>query len=106
MKRGRKKRPLVTFHDSFTKITSRVREYYHVDFLDVDSRKRDVAFARQVAMYMMMVFTDTPIKDIAKLVLDTEDHGSVIYANKQIRAFCRQYPDIRKQIIDIETMLE
>jgi chromosomal replication initiation ATPase DnaA len=106
MKRGRKKRPLITFQDNFVKITSSVMEYYHVDFLDRRCRERDVAFARQVAMYMMVVFTDTPLKDIAQLIMGNQDHAVVMYANKMIRAHCLNYPDIRKQIIDIETMLE
>lgn len=106
LKRGRKKRPLETFLGSFYEITSVVRNYYQVDPLDLSSKKREVAFPRQVAMYMMVVFTDTPLKDIAQLIIGKPDHSTVLYADRQVRAFCRFNPEIRKQIIDIESMLE
>lgn len=106
LKRGRKKRPLETFTGSFSAIVERVKEYYQVDPTDLNNKKRPAAFARQVAMYLMYTFTDAPTKDIGTLMMGTPDHALVMYANKQIRGFCRFDPEIRKQIIDIETMLE
>lgn len=89
---------------SHEKILSQVSEYYGVDVFQ-KTHRRDISFPRFVAMYLLVVFTDMKLADIGRL-WPSSDHSMVIYANKQVRAICRFNPEIRKQIIELESKLE
>ena len=85
------------------KIIRQVSQYYNTDIL-LRTRKKSVSFPRAVAMYLICVFTDLTMAEIGREF--GKDHSSVIYSNKKIRAFCLNYPDIRKQVIELETVFE
>lgn len=84
-------------------IINKVGDYYGVNTFE-ETRKREVSFARQVAIYSLMVFTTLKLKEIGGIW--GMHHASIIHANKQVRDICRFNPEIRKQIIEIESQLE
>jgi len=66
-------------------IQKSVCEYYGLRVQDMKAKKRtkDIAFPRQVAMYLSKVLTDTSLSDIGKS-FGGKDHSTVIHACKQI----------------------
>lgn len=68
--------------DSIQKV---VCEYYGLKPQDIKAKKRtrDVAFPRQIAMYLSKMLTDSSLSDIGKN-FGGKDHSTVIHACKQI----------------------
>lgn len=66
-------------------IQKTVCEYYGIRLQDIKSKKRtrDIAFPRQVAMYLSKVLTDASLCDIGKN-FGGKDHSTVIHACRQI----------------------
>ena len=60
------------------------------------SRKKSVAFPRQVAMYLTRKYTDTSLADIGCIY--NRDHSTVLYAIKSITMDMTRQPSIREQI--------
>jgi chromosomal replication initiation ATPase DnaA len=85
------------------KILPQVGDYYKTD-LFARTNKREIAFSRQVAIYLFMVFTNWTLKEIASIW--GFDHSTVIYANRHVRELCQTSPEIRSQIIELESKLE
>ncbi len=67
-----------------------------VDELQSRSRKRSVAFPRQVAMYMTRKFTDQSLADIGDLY--NRDHSTVLHAIKVITRDMSSKTAVREQI--------
>ena len=60
------------------------------------SRKKSVAFPRQVAMYLTRKYTGTSLADIGGIY--NRDHSTVLYAIKSITMEMTRQPSIREQI--------
>ncbi|MEK7309142.1 MAG: chromosomal replication initiator protein DnaA [Nitrospirota bacterium] len=62
-----------------------VCEYYGLKPQDIKAKKRtrDIAFPRQIAMYLSKILTDSSLSDIGKN-FGGKDHSTVIHACKQI----------------------
>lgn len=85
------------------KVLNVVSSFFKVDLWD-RTRKREVVFPRQVAMSLLYVFTDMGLKKIAEEF--GTDHATVLYSRNTVWGLCRHYPEIRKQVIEIESQLE
>jgi chromosomal replication initiator protein len=70
---------------SIDKIQKIVCEFYNIKLSDIKAKRRtkDVAFPRQVAMYLSKQVTNASLSDIGKHS-GGKDHATVIYACKQI----------------------
>lgn len=84
-------------------IVKKVSEYFGVDIFQ-KARKREVVFPRQVAMCLLHTFTRLNYPEIAALF--NSDHASVIHSKRKVWDLCKHYPEIRKKVIDIETLIE
>jgi len=60
------------------------------------SRKRSIAFPRQVAMYLTRKFTDWSLADIGSLY--NRDHSTVLHAIKSITRDMAQQDSVRRQV--------
>jgi chromosomal replication initiator protein len=67
-----------------------------VDQLKSRSRKRSVAFPRQVGMYMTRKFTDQSLADIGELY--ERDHSTVLHAIKAITRKMSRHSGVNEQI--------
>ncbi len=66
-------------------IQKKVAEYYRIQLLDMTSKKRtaQVAFARQVAMYLCTQLTGLALAEIGE-AFGGRDHGTVIHARRTV----------------------
>lgn len=88
------------------KVHNVVREKFNVDFLgDNVGTKRKVVTPRQIYIYCLYVFTDLTLKQIAALV-GKKDHTTIIYSVRVVKDICCTNQDYRKEIIQIESMIE
>lgn len=78
--------------------------YFGVDFLQ-KTRKREVCFPRQIYAYCLYIFTDMKLMWIAKEA-GYADHSNTLYSVSTIRGLCTQNEKIKKQVIEIESMIE
>lgn len=85
---------------SIESIQKTVCEYYGLKPQDIKAKKRsrDIAFPRQVAMYISKALTDSSLSDIGKH-FGGKDHSTVIHA-------CRQIETKRKNDEDFNRKLE
>lgn len=85
---------------SIESIQKTVCEYYGLKPQDIKAKKRsrDIAFPRQVAMYISKALTDSSLSDIGKH-FGGKDHSTVIHA-------CRQIETKRKKDEDFNNKLE
>ena len=74
-----------------------------IDELRSRSRKRSVAFPRQVAMYLTRKYTDKSLADIGALY--NRDHSTVLYAIKTITLDISRQPSVREQLEMLSTKL-
>ena len=68
-------------------IQKQVANYYHLRIQDMKSkiRKRNIAFPRQVAMYISKELTKMSMPEIAGK-FDKKDHTTILYAHRKIQA--------------------
>lgn len=85
------------------RIINEVNSYYDVDVRE-KTRKQHVCRARQIAMNLLWVFTPLRLKDIGDLF--GQDHSSVVHSRDHVWDLCLHYPEIRKQVIEIEKLIE
>jgi chromosomal replication initiator protein len=66
-------------------IQKTVCEYYRLKIQDLKTKKRtkEIAFPRQIAMYLSKILTDSSLSDIGKN-FGGKDHSTVIHACKQV----------------------
>nr|MBC8413811.1 chromosomal replication initiator protein DnaA [bacterium] len=76
-----------------------VCEYYGLKVQDIKAKKRtrDIAFPRQVAMYLGKALTDSSLSDIGKH-FGGKDHSTVIHACKLIEAKRKSDEDFDSKI--------
>ena len=92
---------------SIDSIQKRVAEHFDIRIADMTSRRRpkNIAFPRQVAMYLSRTLTDRSLSDIGES-FGGRDHGTVIHACKLVEARVRGNPSLRQSVSYIEQSLQ
>jgi chromosomal replication initiator protein len=80
-------------------VLKNVCEYYGLKVQDIKARKRtrDIAFPRQIAMYLSKILTDSSLSDIGKN-FGGKDHSTVIHACKLIEERRKKDEEFDKKI--------
>ncbi|MBI5741283.1 MAG: chromosomal replication initiator protein DnaA [Nitrospirae bacterium] len=80
-------------------VLKNVCEYYGLKSQDIKARKRtrDIAFPRQIAMYLSKILTDSSLSEIGKS-FGGKDHSTVIHACKLIDERRKQDEEFDKKI--------
>lgn len=83
-----------------------VAEFFNIseNLLRAKTRKQEIAFARQIAMYLAKNFTSASLKTIG-LHFGGRDHSTVIHACQTISAAQADDPDIKEKIQQIEKQI-
>jgi chromosomal replication initiator protein len=81
------------------KIQKKVVEHYELRLSDMISKRRpnNIAFPRQVAMYLCRVLTNYPLKEIGE-AFGGRDHGTVIYACRTVEDIIDQDESVRRTV--------
>ncbi len=81
------------------KIKRTVAKYYSISIKDMDSAKRtrNLAFPRQIAMYMSKELTDNSLPQIGK-AFGGKDHTTVLHAVKKISAAVEKDEDLKDTV--------
>jgi chromosomal replication initiator protein len=92
---------------SIEEIINIVAEYYKVPVNNIreKNRRKEVAFCRQLAMYMVKLFTNYSLKSIG-LHFGGRDHSTVIHAIQTIEKFKLSDPSISSDIEHISSILK
>ena len=79
-------------------IQKEVALHFDVRIADMTARGRrsDVAFARQVAMYLSRTMTDHSLVEIGRAF--GRDHGTVIHAVKKVETSMEKSQDVRQKV--------
>jgi chromosomal replication initiator protein len=80
-------------------VLKNVCDYYGLKVQDIRARKRtrDIAFPRQIAMYLSKVLTDSSLSEIGKN-FGGKDHSTVIHACKLIEERRKKDEELDKKI--------
>lgn len=80
-------------------IQKRVVEHYQLRPSDMVSRRRpaNIAFPRQIAMYLCRVLTKSPLQEIGEN-FGGRDHGTVMYACKTVENMMEQDESVRSVV--------
>jgi len=91
-----------TVNISIENIQDKVAEYFkiHTDSLIARSRKKEVAKARQIAMYLCTELTNNSLQSIG-LHFGNRDHSTVIHARNIISKEISTNPDVAKEIKEL-----
>lgn len=86
-------------HISIENIIFNVSEFYKISENQILSRRRtkDVAFARQVAMYLAKELTNNTLETIG-LNFGGKDHATVLYSHKMISDQMKRDIEIKRQV--------
>ena len=81
------------------KVQKKVVEYYDLRMADMISKRRpnNIAFPRQVAMYLCRILTTHPLKEIGE-GFGGRDHGTVIHACKSVENLMEQDDSVRRAV--------
>jgi len=81
------------------KIQRKVADYYDLRMGDMSSRRRpsNIAFPRQIAMYLSRILTSHPLKEIGDS-FGGRDHGTVIHACRQVENIMEQDPEVKRAV--------
>jgi chromosomal replication initiator protein len=87
-------------------IMAAVAEHFAVPMADLlgPRRNRDIALARQVAMYLVRELTSLSLPQIGRAVGD-RDHTTVLYGVEKIAALFEKDDALRREILEIKTGL-
>ncbi len=90
-----------------SEIKEAVCEYYNLDIKDIQtkSRKREVAQARQVAMYLARKYTKKSLAVIGSEI-GNRDHATVLHACKTVENLIETDKTIRQSLDTIESKLK
>jgi chromosomal replication initiator protein len=88
-------------------IQKKVAEHFDIRLADMTSRRRpqNVAFPRQVAMYLSRTLTDRSLADIGE-TFGGRDHGTVIHACRLIEKRVAKDPRLRQAVSYLEQTLQ
>ena len=80
-------------------IQKKICEFYHVSLSDILGKKRpaNIAFPRQVAMYLCRLLTPMSLQEIGA-AFGGRDHGTVIHACKSVENSIQQEPTTKRTI--------
>ena len=80
-------------------IQKKVVDYYHLRMADMLSRRRpaNIAFPRQVAMYLSRILTEHSLQEIGA-TFGGRDHGTVIHACKTVENMMDQDDSIKHSV--------
>ncbi|MCB0076488.1 MAG: chromosomal replication initiator protein DnaA [Anaerolineales bacterium] len=81
-------------------------DFYNLSLADLESssRRKPIAFARQVAMYLAREETDASLAEIGEL-LGGRDHSTVLYGVDKIAEMIESDDNVRREIIQIRERL-
>ncbi len=84
---------------SIEKIQRKVVDYFDLKIGDMTSRRRpnNIAFPRQIAMYLSRLLTNLPLKEIGQ-EFGGRDHGTVIHACKTVENIMEQDDKVKRNI--------
>lgn len=87
-------------------IQSIVAQYYNIDINDfkIQRKTSDIAFPRQIAMYLCKQLTGLSLKEIGK-EFGGKDHSTVIYAIKTIEEKMKMDPNTKTIVENIKKMI-
>jgi len=88
-------------------IQKQVANYYHLRIQDMKSkvRKRNIAYPRQIAMYISKELTKMSMPEIADK-FDKKDHTTILYAHRKIQAERNEDQDFDDEINRLITLLK
>ena len=88
----------------FERITSSVCKFYSYKLSDLrsESRVKDIALVRQVAMYLMKKMTDKSLSEIG-VYLGRKNHSTVIHAFDRVQDFMEKDSELRAIVEKIES---
>lgn len=88
------------------KIQAKVAGYYKIPIDDMKSRRRpaEIAFARQVAMYLSRMLTSHSLQQIGA-AFGNRDHGTVIHACRQVENMMEQEESTRRGVEYLQMQL-
>ena len=87
-------------------IQKKVAEHFDLRQADMTSRRRpeNIAFPRQVAMFLSRQMTETSMSAIGE-AFGGRDHGTVLYACKSVKDRMESDPQVRQVVNGLETRL-
>lgn len=90
-----------------TDIVSVVANYFDVSVDDLygQSRTQDIAFARQIAMYLCRDLTPLSLPKIGQL-FGGRDHSTVIYAHKKVSQLIAERRSVYNQVAELTSKLK
>lgn len=77
---------------------------YTIDQLRSQERGRDIAFVRQLVMYLMKKLTDRSLREIGQF-LNRKDHSTVLHAIKKIEDLLKSDLKLQKEVESIKKEL-
>ncbi len=88
-------------------IQKRVAEYFDIRLADMTSKRRpeNIAFPRQVAMFLARQLTDSSLNTIGE-AFGGRDHGTVLHACRQVKDRMEVEPNIRQVVHYLERELQ
>lgn len=88
------------------KIQKKVMEHYHLRPSDMQSKRRpaNIAFPRQIAMYLCRTLTHESLADIGE-TFGGRDHGTVIHACKTVENMMDQDESIKRNVQYLQDQL-
>jgi chromosomal replication initiator protein len=91
---------------SIDSIQKRVAEHYDIRFADMTSKRRpeNIAFPRQVAMYLARQLTESSLAAIG-YAFGGRDHGTVLHACRQVKDRMEVDPNVRQTVSYLEKQL-
>jgi chromosomal replication initiator protein len=91
---------------SVVHVQQKVAEYYRLKLADMLSKRRpaNIAFPRQVAMYLCRVMTTQSLSDIGN-EFGGRDHGTVIYACKTVENMIDQDTSVKRTVDYLQKLI-
>lgn len=88
-------------------IQKRVAEHFDIRMADMTSKRRpqNIAFPRQVAMYLTRKLTPSSLTDIGE-AFGGRDHGTVLHACRLVESLMEQDPSLRQTISYLNQQLQ
>jgi chromosomal replication initiator protein len=88
-------------------IQKKVAEYFDVRLADMTSNRRpaNIAFPRQVAMYLVRRHTKASLNEIGE-AFGGRDHGTVLHACRIVSGRMKKEDQVRQSIVTLDTRLE
>jgi len=91
---------------SIEQIQKKVADHYHLSFKDMHSRRRpaNIAFPRQIAMYLSRRLTNHSLKEIGD-AFGGRDHGTVHHACQTVDDRMELEQEVRSKVEFLENQL-